>query len=387
MVGQMGQHPEEDMPLMNLRPNRASSGSVEEDSQNGSQQEQQQGQQQGQHQGQPGQQQQVVGEAIGGGSYVPYGKCKWDCGPAVPLSQLMKTSARALWQCQACHNGWRAITKACTTKEQKQALKDLQDKDPELFKMKVRACRIAPGPAGASAEALGLRRASVVNIITKLSQKIIVQERGGVIWLTKEEFVDRFRASSGDDAAGARFDGIVNDNRITKMTLAGSPIRVPVMAPPRTDILRQREFEIQLQASGLQIESAAMTENAMAELASVGCGPNPLSHDLFGDIAVQAQAQGMVGSSTGQLLPPAERQAPLASSSSLGSLGLFDAHAPADRSHDPGQLSQPVVRKKERVSDVGGLHWPAEGSSPGWARSGQSPCRTSSPAGSTRVNL
>ena len=128
------------------------------------------------------------------------------------------------------------------------------------------------------------------------------------------------------------------------MHLAGSAIRVPVMAPPETNVLRQREFEIQLQASGAQIESAAMTENAMAELANVGCGPNPLSHDLFGDFAVQAQAQGMVGSSTGQLLPPCERQAPVASSNSLGSLGLFNTHAPADKSADPGQ--QPIVRKR-----------------------------------------
>ena len=291
-----------------------------------------------------------------------WGKCVWECGPAVPIEgNLFRTNPRASLQCHPCHNAARAIRNAAKTKADKDALKKLME-DDELWRLKVRSCRIDPASLQDSSRtaALARRAAKITQLFTTIKQSVAVEECGGVVWLDRDEYAHHMKRTKGQPRNEGQqdFDKKVADARVTKMHRDGDAVRVPVMEPPRTLVKRTREFSKSLTSAEASIESAQQMEAALTDLASVGTGGASIGHEMFGDFAYMAQPSGVVGSSTGQHLPAADRAPPTIGS--LGVLSIFDSFAPAvpagpDEQHMASAGQLPGQRKHKRGPQAKGL--------------------------------
>ena len=288
-----------------------------------------------------------------------WGKCSWDCGPAVPIEgNLFRTNPRAVWQCHACYNAARAIKNAAKTKAEKDGLKKLMA-DEQLWKLKVRSCRIDVASLRDSSRtaALARRGAKITQLFTTIRQRVEVEESGGVVWLDRDEYAHHMHQTKGKPRSEGEqeFDRKVMDARVTKMHRDGDEVRLPVMEPPRTRVKRSREFSKSLTSAEASIESAQQAEAALADLASVGTGGASIGHEMFGDFAYMLQPSGVVGSTTGQHLPVADRAPPTVGS--LGVLSVFDGFAPAVPAGPDDQLlaSQQGQRKGKRGPQAKGL--------------------------------
>ena len=65
------------------------------------------------------------------------------CGPPYPEEFFGRSNAKALWRCRSCFQAEKAINDSVKGQAQaKEYLQKLKETDPELWKAKVRACRV-----------------------------------------------------------------------------------------------------------------------------------------------------------------------------------------------------------------------------------------------------
>ena len=112
---------------------------------------------------------------------------------------MFKSNARAVPWCHPCWNAQKALkTLAKGDPSAKLALQRLQEQDYELYKAKIRACRIIDPAAAASGESgvtsVTSRREAMVSVITEVKQTLAFEESGGVRWLKRAEFIHHMSA-------------------------------------------------------------------------------------------------------------------------------------------------------------------------------------------------
>ena len=247
----------------------------------------------------------IVSGTAGPGSALA--QCCYDCGPPRPVSEMMKTNARALPVCHPCYNARRAIVSAVSKDPAaKQALADMQSKDPELWKAKVRSCRIidinSPGHEGQGCITNARQRAKqVATVVTTLKQTIRMTESGGVSWYNQAEFLTHQVSTQRktEEDAMALWKKMVSDPAVTKMRLPGDEPRVPVMLAPQTSYARERSLETQVGVSS-HIETPTQAEDALGQLSSLGVGPATLSSPVFAGMGGVFRPGAAAGSSSGQ---------------------------------------------------------------------------------------
>ena len=241
-------------------------------------------------------------------------RCMFECGPSRPLEELFRSNPRASPMCHPCYNAMRALKAvASKTEGQKAAWLGLQEKDPEQWKARVRACRIsdltesafgAPGLA-----TVGQRRSLIHTTLTSLTQTVGVEETGGVTWMKKSEFI---RHQVSNDEATVEDAEAIWASKASEpgvMNMPGDEVRVPVMKMPETVVYRKREFSKTVTSSA-SLESQGQANDAVRQLSGVGTGMAALSGPMFGDMTNVLRPGVAVGSNTGQVLPLAPLQAP-----------------------------------------------------------------------------
>ena len=285
------------------------------------------------------------GQQNEGGQAPKLASCAFECGPKRPLTELFRSNPRAAPMCFPCYNAKRALTTAANKNpEMKAALARLQAEDPELWKAKVRGCRIVdPTPGSSGGQGVtnaGQRRAEIHQFLTSLSQTFGVQESGGVMWLKRSEFVAHHcRVENMDaDKAGQLFDEKLADPAVVKMETPGDEARVPVMDIPRTTVYRKRELTKTVSGQ-LTIESQAQADDATRQMASVGVGAQSLSSPVFGELTAALRPGVAVGSSSGQPLPMGSLAAP--PTAMVVPPTAFEGTVPKARRSLAAQISEP----------------------------------------------
>ena len=278
-------------------------------------------------------------------SAVKWARCMYDCGPPRPLTELFRSNPRANPQCHPCHNAARAI-KAMASKSEgaKAALAKLQSEDPELWKAKVRGCRIvdfgASGSAGQPGVAnVSLRRQQISNFLVSLTQVLGVEDRGGVKWLKESEFLTRMvnKERMTEEEAKALWDKKASESGV--MQIPGDDVRVPVIKAPETSAYRKRELANTV-TTQVSIDSQAQADDAMRQLANVGVGMSSLNNPLFSDMTAALRPGVAAGSSSGQPIPLGSLQAPPAGM--VVPASNFEGLAPKAKRSLASQISEPL---------------------------------------------
>ena len=138
----------------------------------------------------------LAGRVITGtGGQVKRIQCFFLCGPPYPEEFFGRSNQKALWRCKCCFQAEKAINSSVSGCPQaRDALNQLKEKDPELWKSKVRACRVidprntTPGQTGVNS--LVERKVSVASFQTWLMQTLSVEHFGDNVWLLEGEFID-----------------------------------------------------------------------------------------------------------------------------------------------------------------------------------------------------
>ena len=180
------------------------------------------------------------------------------------------------------------------------------DNEPELWRAKVRSCRIIDPSAGPNQPGVSCnksRAASVVKALATLTQTVRVREIGGVMWMSKPEFIHHHISTQGitPDAAASKWDEMLSDDSVSKTQVAGEEPRIAVRQMPRTEVVRERSFSKSIEVSG-SIESQTQADAAVGQLAKVGAGPACISSPMFSDMASVFRPGAAAGSSSGQPL-------------------------------------------------------------------------------------
>ena len=271
----------------------------------------------------------------------PKARCQFECGPPMPLKDMIRSNPRAAPMCHPCYNAQRAL-KAAVAKNSshKAALAKMCIEDPEMWKAKVRGCRIIdPSAGGQCGVASGAaRRAEIHKFVTTLTQTVGVEERGGVIWLKESEFVHHMKTYEGKTDSEASDLWKEKSAEPGAMQMPGDAVRVPVMKPPETDVYRKRELSKSL-ASTIGVVSQAQADDATKQLANVGVGMAALSGPLFGDMTGVLRPGVAVGSSSGQPLPLIPLQAP--PSQMVVPSSAFEGAVPKAKRSLSAQISNP----------------------------------------------
>ena len=173
------------------------------------------------------------------------------------------------------------------------------------------------------------------------------------------------------DVSEAAFERMLLDSRVEKMTLPGGLKRVSVMKQPETLVKRARTFTKGLRSTGQPLETEAEAVEALAELGQVGTGSTTLSPAIFGSFARAVQPAGVVGTTTGVLLPNDEaRDGP--GISAVAALANMEGIAPPHTDTlPPGATAAPEPKKRsgpkpKYLRDCTGVL--EEGRQAGWAR-------------------
>ena len=97
--------------------------------------------------------------------------------------------------CHPCYNAQRALRAVVKgDKAQTKLLDQMSVQSPEIWKARVRACRIIdlsldePGVAGVGSASA--RRIKVAEVIESITQTIGIQQVGGLRWLTQSEYLE-----------------------------------------------------------------------------------------------------------------------------------------------------------------------------------------------------
>lgn len=184
----------------------------------------------------------------------------------------------------------------------------MKQEDPEIWRAKVRSCRISEGPADMGHACLTDRRQAISSLASSLAQAAGVQEEVSIMWMTKPQFVEWFVCTEGKTPSEA---SVLCASKLASSTTLkrgqGDAVRVGVEDIPRTTAYRSREVsKTVVHKHGL--ESASQAEDAMAAVASHGGGPRRFSASTFGSLAAPF-AEGS-GASSSCVLNRAPEPAP-----------------------------------------------------------------------------
>ena len=211
---------------------------------------------------------------------------------------MFKTNARAAPVCHACYNARRAIIGAVSKNpEAKRILLDMQANDPELWKAKVRSCRIiddSDGDGDGSAVRNKAQRvAQILRLVSTLRQTIRMKEVGGVMWLNEPEFINHMVTTQRktEEQAVSMWKDMLANPSIKKMKVGGDESRVPVIIAPRTEVERERSISTEIAVSS-NIETSKQAQDALGQLSNLGAGAATLSAPTFGDMGSVFRAGG-----------------------------------------------------------------------------------------------
>ena len=288
---------------------------------------------------------------------VEWGRCKWLCGPPVmnPKDKMFRTNRKALWECYPCRRADKSMTLAAAKDDKtKEALAMMKKYDHEIYAAKVRNSRIDESYVAGTAEykeALRRRLSSTSELVTELSQEMMVGLRNDIIWVDEGEYIAHLlkknRGMDGETAA-KEFDKLAKDSTVQKYNpnkdRPGDVPRVPVYDTPRTVVQRSRTFKKSLQSSGRRVSSLQDARIALDEIADVGGGENPVSQGIFGNLISMALPSGLQGGPS-VLLPRIDLDGP--DPAALGDLGTFEQAAPAvmPQEGDPVCVVPPAKKK------------------------------------------
>ena len=218
------------------------------------------------------------------------GRCSFECGPPRPVAQLFRSNPRAAPRCHPCNNAAKVLSSvASKNPDDKLALETMRKQDPEMWKAKVRACRIIdptvsgqqPGVLNAAA-----RKSMIVRVVEAIGQSCGTIEEGGVKWITESDY-KRWLVDKGqsEEQTAQIWSQKLGDANVDKMHQPGDQVRMAVILDPVTKTFRKRQLSRTVECTST-IDSAAQADDALQQLATVGGGPSALNGPLF---------QGMTG--------------------------------------------------------------------------------------------
>ena len=219
--------------------------------------------------------------------------CVFGCGPPRPISLMTNTATpiSPRWMCQPCNGARKAIEhQAKNNPDLKKALNDMKKNDPELWRAKVRSCRIRddndpPGTTGVLN--MDTRRSSINQLTITLIQKVRVQDIANRELMNKKQFMAFLRYREGEDgldtkeAQDREWAKVLSKPDTKVFDGQGETAIILVNTGRVIQGIRERSFEANL-SRGSSLESQKEAEEAMAKIASTGAGSAALSSSVFG---------------------------------------------------------------------------------------------------------
>ena len=275
---------------------------------------------------------------------VEMGRCKWECGPARPVSELFRTNAQAAWECHPCYCGHRALKSACRTEDDKKALAQLNKEDPEGYKAKVRACAIHT-PGRATREQTKARAALAVRQVTVIRQVVNVMAKAGVKFVDEAGYTRRFKKHGvTEEELSEQFRAKVADDSVHRVPDGNGGWLIPVPKYPTLEVGHGREFERNVGSVDRMITTDQEAAEALRDVSSVGTGASALAGPVFGDMGQALRPMGMVGASNLPSLGEAAREPPRAAV-----FGELAPHSDPVRAPEGEELQKPTPKKRPGV--------------------------------------
>ena len=253
---------------------------------------------------------------------VEMGRCKWECGPRMPVDpHLFRTNATAAWECRPCYNGHRALKGAARSDEDKQALRDMALQDPEGFRAKVRACAIR-GTNNPTYQQQRDRGALCVRQVTIIRQIVTVMATAGVKYVDEAGYIRRYQTPSRSaEDLSKEFALRANDPSVDRLSDGVGGWLVPVPKYPRVEVAHGRSFSRQVESIDRTITTEQEAGEALEDVARVGMGASALAGDVFGGMGQALRPAGMAGALAAPSLGDVVRDTPTAGA--LGPLQRF----------------------------------------------------------------
>ena len=217
--------------------------------------------------------------------------CIFDCGGPRPLSTMTNTATHAnpRWMCPPCNGARKAIEFAAKGNPDTQLqLQQLKKNDPELWKQKVRACRIRPSddPVGApGVDTLGSRRAAIHAFAATLTQRVSVQDIHKRKYFNKKSFIAFLKYKAGE-----RVDTPEEEDRWWSAALDnpdiiregnGEDTHILVDCGHTLQGIRERAVEASVSRS-TGLTSMLEVEEAMVRVTGTGAGQGALFSQALG---------------------------------------------------------------------------------------------------------
>jgi hypothetical protein len=195
--------------------------------------------------------------------------CGMGCGVTGPPEAMYQANSNAAFYCHPCRNAKRAIEAAARAGGQKEALDRLKVEDPEAFRDKIRACRMAMSDSEPGCFTSIGRKCAVAKAVKGLTQSVGLREEASLLWLTARQWVSwhgQWEGASREQAE-ATWAQRLADPTVEKRG-QGANVRMSVEDIPRTVIHRGREL-----ATGVEretsVNTAGQADAAMGDMANL----------------------------------------------------------------------------------------------------------------------
>ena len=234
--------------------------------------------------------------------------CVFDCGPPRDsrLCTNTGTARSPRWMCQPCNGSRKALEYAALHSANPDAKEDLakfKKADVELWKDKVRSCRVrcksdAPGAPGLDRQ--GQRKGLVVNVLSFVSQWALVQQKDKRAYMDKDEYLAFLKYKKGKrldtpEQRDAAWQALV-DNPDPLRTGVGEGLKILVDKGSNLESIKGRTLGTQVNRT-LGLESQAQVDTAMDTLAATGASANAFAGPAFGNLG-DAMRPGMAAGSS-----------------------------------------------------------------------------------------
>eukprot|EP00974_Lingulodinium_polyedra_P028491 2746424-Lingulodinium_polyedra.AAC.1 len=172
-------------------------------------------------------------------------RCYYQCTLDLqPLSDLVNFGSKswAVWACKRCHAASKALVRAVGQDSTlKKELSTLRRTNAELWKAKVRACRLDTDNVGVGVADLAGRQKVMREFITEVSTSVALREECPVEWLSHRRFIAWHKRVEGfsDEEAAARWLEMLNDSNVARRG-EGDALMLAVAGVPRTVASRER---------------------------------------------------------------------------------------------------------------------------------------------------
>ena len=247
----------------------------------------------------------------GGSAGKGMGFCYFDCGPARPLGQLTRTSAKGLWMCNPCNNARKALeTAARKDPASKKEMDRLKLEDAEGWRSRVRSVRIAEGPGALGVSNAEARRGAIAQSVTSMSQAAGFEDQVATYWLTQKRFIcyQLMWEGATREEASALWEASKNNPDISR-TGHGDALEVAVSGPPTTIAYRRRELERRV-GHARALGSASQLREALEEMGQTGASAGQLLGATFGGMGASFVPGAAVGRPGGISFPSCPLDAP-----------------------------------------------------------------------------